>query len=279
AAYQHLFALAVEFARAPRAMSLDGWSSHVALGEVEEALAILSRHEPCILVTGHCGNWELQGAALGALGFRLHAVYRPLDVRSLDRWVQDSRARHGIYLVDKAGATTRLPELLAAGETIAFIADQNGGRKGMFVPFFDRLASAYKSIALLAMRFNAPIICGHTHRLGDLRSPKFQYRLDCIDIIRPDEWTGQPDPQFYITARYRRAIETMVRRAPMQYLWMHRYWKSRPKHEAEGRAFPAALSEKIRALPWMTEEEAQRIEARSSVDAELLAAEQEARRR
>ena len=37
------------------------------------------------------------------------------------------------------------------GGTLAFIGDQNAFDKGLFVPFFDRLASAYKSIALLAI--------------------------------------------------------------------------------------------------------------------------------
>jgi lauroyl/myristoyl acyltransferase len=39
------------------------------------------------------------------------------------------------------------------------------------------------------------------------------------------------DPLRYITQRYTRAIETFVRKNPLQYLWIHRRWKSRPKNE------------------------------------------------
>jgi len=39
----------------------------------------------------------------------------------------------------------------------------------------------------------------------------------------------QREPLFVIG----KAIEDMVRAAPDQYLWMHRYWKSRPRHERE----------------------------------------------
>jgi hypothetical protein len=50
-------------------------------------------------------------------------------------------------------------------------------------------------------------------------------------------------------------MEQMIRRHPEQYLWVHRRWKSRPRHEREGRPMPARLVEKLRALPWMTDAE------------------------
>ena len=81
------------------------------------------------------------------------------------------------------------------------------------------------------------------------------------DVIWPDDWADQPDPLFYITARFNRAIEHMVRNAPEQYLWLHRRWKSRPKHEREGQPMPRRLIEKLEQLPWMTQEELNRIVA------------------
>ncbi|MBY0262107.1 MAG: hypothetical protein K2Q20_07165, partial [Phycisphaerales bacterium] len=92
-----------------------------------------------------------------------------------------------------------------------------------------------------------------------------------IDIITPEDWKDQPDPLFYISARYRRALEAMVRRAPEQNLWLHRYWKSRPRHEHAGKPVPRGLLEKIRALPWTTEEDVERIKDWSARDAAELA--------
>ncbi|HLO42623.1 MAG TPA: hypothetical protein VK176_16490, partial [Phycisphaerales bacterium] len=139
--------------------------------------------------------------------------------------------------------------------------------RGLFVPFFGRLASTYKSIGLLAMQFKCPVICGMARRLPE---PNFRYQLDIQDVIRPEDWAGAEDPLFYLTARYRRAIESAVREAPGQYLWMHRIWKSRPRHERLGRAFPGSLEAKLRALPWMTEDELARIKAQSALDAGAL---------
>lgn len=294
-AYRHLFSLAAEACFVPRRITEEGYPAHVEFGDMKDGLRALLRHEPCILITGHCGSWELLGYTLSVLGFPVHALYRPLDMKPLDRWVHDTRSRAGLELVDKFGAAEILPGLLDRGKTVGFIADQNAGDRGLFVPFFDRLASAYKTIGLLAIRSNTTIVCGHARRRsgmtppdghvegaewtieeashsGELRrSQIFRYKIDVVDVIRPDEWMSQPDPLFYVTARYRRAIEQMVRRSPEQYLWMHRYWKSRPPHERSGKPFPARLREKIEQLPWMTPESVDRIVERSSIDAALLA--------
>ena len=85
------------------------------------------------------------------------------------------------------------------------------------------------------------------------------YRIEIADVIEPSDWKGQPDPLFYITARYRVAIERMVRSAPEQYLWMHRIWKSRPRHERDHKPVPAALAGKLRALPWMNDVAVERV--------------------
>ncbi len=266
--YEHLFTLGVEMAFTPRYLTTDGWAAHVQIGEVEKGLEALLSDRPCLLITGHCGNWEVLGYTISLLGFRLHALYRPLDLKPLDAWVRRTREACGLTLVDKFGAVDQLPAIMGAGHPLGFVADQNAGDRGLFVPFFGRLASTYKSIGLLAMQFNAPLACGMARRLDE---PGLRYRLEIQDVIQPEDWADSPDPLFYITARYRRAIEMAVARAPGQYLWMHRIWKSRPRHERLNREFPGSLREKLRSLPWMTDEELARIEAQSAVDAAACA--------
>jgi KDO2-lipid IV(A) lauroyltransferase len=269
-AHEHLLELGLEIAYAPRFLSEDAWPNHLSLGHITDAVRALISARPCLLITGHCGNWEILGYALALLGFPMHALYRPLDNRPLDRWLRDTRQRRGLTLVDKFGALRRLPTLLAAGAPLGFVADQNGGDRGVMVPFFNRLTSTYKSIGLLAMQFDAVVVCGFARRTPQA-GQGLGYTIELADVFGPDDWNTQPDPLFYLTARYRRAIEIMVRRAPEQYLWMHRIWRSRPIHERLGKPFPPSLRDKIARLPWITPGDLAAIEDRSSRDARALA--------
>ncbi len=274
--YEHLFALGIEVISSQRLITEDNWANHVRVDGLDRPLRIMLGERPCVLTTGHCGNWELLGLTLSLLGFPVHALYRPLDLKPLDEWLRRSRQARGLMLVDKFGAGKDLPEIFEAGGTPGIVGDQNAGDRGLFVPFFGRLASTYKTIGLLAMAYRAPVIVGAARRVvepgasGDRAA--LSYLVTTGDVIMPEEWEAQPDPLFYITARYRRGMETLVRAAPEQNLWMHRYWKSRPRHEKLGREFPGALREKLRALPWMTEEEMGRIEEHSRRDTATIAA-------
>ena len=284
--YEHLAMLGAEIALTPRLLTSEGWADRARLTDIRPAVTQLLRGRPCILVTGHVGNWELSGYMMALLGFRMHAIYRPLDLAPLDAWVRDTRSRKGLFLLDKFSTAKGLPDIFARGESTAFVADQNAGVRGLFVPFFGRLASSYKAIGLMAQRFQTPIVVGWAKRIGGApvkgakganeadevggltqRSQALRFDMHIQDAFGPEEWEGQPDPLFYITARYRRALEEAFREAPDQVLWMHRFWKSRPPHERKGKPFPAQLERKLAELPWMTAAEIDRIKARSERDA------------
>ncbi len=288
ASYQHLFQLGVEVCFAPRLITEEGWARHLHLDNVEAGLKPLLTNDPCILISGHCGNWELIGYSIAMLGFPMWAVYRPLDLRPLDAWLRQTRQRRGLTLVSKFGAMRTLPAALSRKIAVGLVADQSGGDRGLFVPFFGRLTSTYKSIGLLALQTRARVVCGVARRMrldepdatggagaggARLSGPSsMRYRIEVADVFGPEDWESQPDPLFYITARYRRAIEAMIRRAPEQYLWMHRIWRARPGHERHQKPFPPHLIEKLKSLPWMTDAEVERVVERSARDAADVAA-------
>lgn len=272
-AYEHLAMLGVELAIAPRLITEDAWTESVELGHIQPAMRPLMSDGPTVLITGHCGNWEILGYTMAMLGYRMHALYRPLDLKPADNWVRQTRSRRGLYLLDKFGAMHQLPKLMDQGEAAGFVADQNAGDRGLHVPYFGRLASSYKSIALLAAQHNATVIVGQARRLtaapGEQRGVR--YRIELQDVFGPQDWSGHEDPMFYITARYRRSLEQLVRAAPEQYLWMHRIWKSRPRHERLNKPFPEPLKDKLRSLPWMTEDQLAALVDRSDRDRAMLA--------
>ena len=216
---------AVEAVCLPRLVNRHTWTRFIRLVNIEETLRILLSGRGAILVTGHYGSFELTGHFLAALGFDVCAVMRPLDNAYLNRFLVQSRRTHGLALLDKKGAVTRAESLVHDGAMLGFIGDQDAGRKGMFVEFFGRPASTYKSIGLLAMTAEVPIIVGYARRRGKTAL----YDIGVERVIQPAEWAVQDDPLRWITQTYTSAIESIARDAPEQYLWIHRRWKSLPK--------------------------------------------------
>jgi KDO2-lipid IV(A) lauroyltransferase len=227
ASMQQLTMLAVEVLLSPRLVTKWTWARHLRLGKLDDAIRVLLQRQGCIMLTGHYGNWELLGFGLATLGFEIVAVMRPLDNDYLNAYLLDRRERSGLRLLYKKGATQSAADVLEAGGSLCFIADQNAGSKGMFVDFFGRKASTYKSIGLLAMAYDVPVVVGCARRIA----PGFRYEISVNRVIMPEEWQAQPDELRWITQEYTRAIEEFVRVAPEQYLWIHRRWKSRPKDE------------------------------------------------
>ena len=64
-------------------------------------------------------------------------------------------------------------------------------------------------------------------------------------------------------------MEQMVRINPEQYFWVHRRWKSRPRWERQGEEMPSSVVGKLERLPWMTQEQLNRIRGNSLIDAGL----------
>ncbi|HET6247897.1 MAG TPA: lysophospholipid acyltransferase family protein [Tepidisphaeraceae bacterium] len=225
---QQLVMLAVEILFTTRLIRLDTWAGYCTLENFADVLALLlKRGQGVIMLTGHYGNWEILGYVLATLGFETTSVARPLDNPYLNDWIMGVRERQGQKIVGKKGATTEVVEVLERGGAVGFIADQNAGSKGIFVDFFGRKASTYKSIGLLAMQYNVPVVIGYARRTHG----RFQFRLGVQDVIYPQDWKDQDDPLRYITQRYTLGIENVVRDDPGQYLWSHRRWKTRPKGE------------------------------------------------
>lgn len=226
---------AVEAICLPRLINRFTWPRYIKPVNFQETLDLLMGGKGLILVTGHYGSFELVGHLLANLGFNMTAVMRPLDNAYINDFLVNARRTHGLTLLDKKGATADAERILTNGGTLGFIGDQDAGRKGLFVDFFGRPASTYKSIGLLAMTAQCPIVVGYARRQGKVA----QYEVGVQRVIHPHEWETQEDPLRWITEAYSRAIEAFVRDEPEQYLWIHRRWKSEPGRKRKPKRAPS----------------------------------------
>ncbi len=225
--FQHIVMLAADVLFTPRLVKKYNWRDYSRFKTAERAKWMIKEGKGMLMVAAHYANFEILGYMLGLFGYNIYSIARPFDNRFLNRYLYGVRQRAGQRIIDKKGASRLMGQIIAEGATLCFIADQDAGRKGVFVDFFGRKASTYKSIALLAMAYHLPIGVGYSRRVGN----RFFFEIGVNRIIMPDEWADKDDPMTWITAEYTRAIERFVREDPSQYWWLHRRWKHRPKGE------------------------------------------------
>jgi KDO2-lipid IV(A) lauroyltransferase len=227
--FEHIAMLAIDVLFTPRLVKRYNWRDYSTYNSIERAKWIMHEGHGLLMVGAHYGNFEILGYLVGLFGFNVYSIARPLDNKSINKYLYGIRRRAGQRLIDKKGATNLMEKLISTGATLCFVADQDAGRKGIFVDFFGRKASTYKSIGLLALTYNIPIVVGCSRRVDN----RFFFEIGPNRIIFPEEWADKDDPLKWVTTEYTKAIEEFVREDPTQYWWVHRRWKHRPKGERE----------------------------------------------
>jgi Kdo2-lipid IVA lauroyltransferase/acyltransferase len=228
--WRHLFRTVVELVQTPRKLHLHSYRSLNRLAGIAPTVESLLSGRRVMLLAGHFGNWEIALAVFGIWGFRLGVVAREMDNPLLDDWFRRFRECHGHRLLPKKGGYEDMLEILRRGGNVALLCDQDAGSRGVFVDFFGVPASTFKSIALLALEYDALLVVGTSVRLTDdfTESPWARFEIRGEDVVDPRTLTTH-DPVREITQRYTTALERAIRRAPEQYFWVHRRWKSEPR--------------------------------------------------
>ena len=213
----------------PRFVKTYKWRQIVRFKNIETPKQMMVDGRGLLMVTAHYGNFELLGYLMAAFGLKIYSIARPLDNRFVNNYLMGVREHAGQKIIDKKGASDMMEQIADDGYTLGFIADQDAGKKGVFVDFFGRKASTYKSIGLLALTYNMPIVVGVTRRVGN----SFFFEADCCRIIMPEEWADKDEPLLWVTQEFSKALEDGIRKDPTQYWWLHRRWKTRPKEEIQ----------------------------------------------
>ncbi len=224
AMWEHLFLMVAEIAHASRKIHVTNWRRHVQLVNARPMIAALVDERPCVLVTGHYGNFELSGYVLGMFGFPTYTVARTLDNPHLNRFVNRFRGSRGQHILPKQGSAPEIAEMLSAGGTLAVLADQSAGPRGCFVPFFGRPASTHKAIAVFALHHDAPLVLGYARRRGG----PLCYDMGAGTVIDPRDAAEVASPVQFLTEQFSQGLEQIIRRDPDQYWWIHRRWKETP---------------------------------------------------
>ena len=202
----------------------DDLNGFVAFHGIEHFKDSLQKGRGVLLMASHFGNWELMALAFSLRYHPINIVVRPLDNPFLDKLITKIRTRGGNQLIAKKGSVRKMLRLLAAGDAVALLLDQNQAwYEGVFVPFFNEIACTNKALSTIALRTGAPVISAF-----NVRQPDGSYQVFCepeVVLDRSGDTTRDIEEN---TAKFNRIIEAYVRRYPEQWFWLHERWKTRP---------------------------------------------------
>ncbi len=173
-----------------------------------------------LMIGVHLMPLELGGRAMG-LCQPMMATYRPHNNKAME-WAQTKgRMRSNKAMIDRKDLRG-LVRALKQGEAVWLAPDQDYGRSGsVFAPLFevDEVAttSAPYMLARLAKPALVPVVL--------IRRPKAGgYDL----LIQPELKNYPVDDEIAAAAYMNKVVEKEIMRAPDQYMWLHRRFKTRP---------------------------------------------------
>ena len=191
----------------------------------QHGASVAAQGKPLLYAVMHLSCWELltQVPSIVGYGRRPSSIYQPLANPFLDAHVRKNREKLGYLLFDRsAGFSEPLRHLRESQGTLGVLVDQHAGDKGVWCPFFDRLASTTSLPALMSIRCDTPLLPIAVYDNGLAR-----WRI----VINPPVYSGEAKPTAEgITAALNIAAERVVREAPENWFWVHNRWKT-PKPE------------------------------------------------
>jgi lipopolysaccharide heptosyltransferase II len=169
-----------------------------------------------VAALSHFGNWELNAQAVVSLqGRPSGTVYQSLRNRFIDDLINRDRRSRGVATFDRRRDLSAATSLLRQGGLLGILTDQHAGDAGIWVPFFNRLASTSPLAATLAQKTGSALVPITIRTVGIAR---WVIRIH-PSIATQDRTIGA------ISYDLGEALAHEIRRSPADWFWVHNRWK------------------------------------------------------
>ena len=192
---------------------------YVTVVGAEKLDALKAEGKGCILAATHCGNWEMEGAALALMGYPLLSVAMKQTNEEFDRFITEYRSMPGQTVEYKTGVRDMLRRL-KEGYFVGLLCDQDPGETGILSPFFGQCTLTATGPAHFSYLCQAPVMTLLIHQTG-----RETYTVYVGDPIMADRSLGKKEAIQQVTDEVNRRLEAWIRRYPEEWFWMHNRWK------------------------------------------------------
>jgi phosphatidylinositol dimannoside acyltransferase len=190
------------------------------LDHLEQCMAL---NRGVLVLTAHFGNWELGGAAVAALGYKVNALALPARLEKLNQMFQKQREKRGVKIITVSrSAVLSMIRRLKNGEIVAVLGDRDFTGRDDRIEFFGEPARIPRGPAWLSLKSGAPIVPGFL-----LRQVDDTFLLRFHAPIFPEQ-EGSEDA---IRSKICRALEREIGEQPHQWFIFDDFWASSVKPE------------------------------------------------
>ena len=182
---------------------------------------------PFFALSGHLGGWEVCAAAVAALAGPAHGIARITKNPLLNGWLARTRAAVGLNIYPRRGGFRDLARAMDGGDVGLQVVDQNQRLRGVFAPFFGKVASCERAAASLAIRRGYPLVFTAAVRKG----AGFRFELIVEPTFTPERTGDKAADLHRAVVAINDRLERMIRRAPEQYVWIHDRYRTQPADE------------------------------------------------
>lgn len=211
--------------------------------EGEEYLkAAYEQKKGVICLIPHLSSWELSAVTLPMLGYSTSAASKAIKGFLIQRMMVRFRSRRGMKNISREGSYKKLVEVLAAGDCLIVMIDQDTKVKGVFVDFYGKKAYTPMGVSRLALETGAIVV-----PMAMVRKNDGNYKFIIQPAIETINTGNLEDDLYNNTQQQTLVLEKIIRQYPTQWVWMHRRWKTTPESLAaylEQRAIEKAKNNK-----------------------------------
>ena len=206
-------------------------SEYIEIDHLERMRDALAEGHGVVVLTAHIGTWEWLSASFTLNNMPVTAIAKLQPNQEYSRALDDLRATINVEIFNRGTS-----ELLAAGRALkkgkilGFLADQDAGPGGAFIPFLGKVASTPMGPAVFSKKFHSPVIPAFI-----IRQPNGRHLVKIFDVMHFED-TGDVDSDLLrFTEKMTQIIENVIRENPTQWLWFQKRWNTPPEMQKKNK--------------------------------------------
>jgi len=221
--YQHTAVAMLEFLKMPK-FDRKYIEKRIQISGLENLDRALKKGKGVIVAGGHFGNWEYNGTVFPVLGYPTSFVMVEQHNLLVHSFTNKFRKEKGINCISTRTGTREIIRRLRMNQLVCMLYDQNAGKNGIMINFFNNPASTHAGLAQLARKTGAALV---TSFMGRTKEDSFQMFIN--EPVWADPRMEKMESITTMTNILNSQLEEMITQYPSHWFWYHRRWKKQPQ--------------------------------------------------